>query len=266
MKPILKINPPETKKAGFTRTDLIASVGMVLLLGMVLGYAYTGERGRMARCSWNLKALGKAMHGYAAEHGGMLPPAAVNVGKYQSTWDLEVFTYLKPGLAQDNNAELAQIVPRYFVCPSDRAAHRGTPRSYAMGSNDMTAAHWPADAGTTSGCGLNWDKPAVLRLLNEEALKKPESLPGVKLAGIPAPADTVLLTDMIAPDNLMGKVPLASISGSQQQRQPLADAGMNYHHGGFNYLMVDGHVEWLSPLQTGAIDGTAGIWTLKKGD
>ena len=254
------------RAGGFTRLDLATVVGLALLLGSWIGYSYLGERGRVARCTGNLNALGKAMHNYAGEHDEMLPPAAVNVEKYQTTWDLEVFTYLKPGLATESNTKLAQAVPHYFACPSDRLPHSGTMRSYAMSSNDMTIQNWPPGADSATGVGLNWDKQTVSRLLNEDALKVPKLLPGIKLADILAPAETVLLAEMIAPDNVLGKVQLASVSGTFQQRQSLPDGGAKFHYGRLNYLMVDGHVEWLSALQTGALDGKAGIWTLKKGD
>ena len=57
------------------------------------------------------------------------------------------------------------------------------------------------------------------------------------------------------------------MSGSGAQKDGLRTPAeqQRFHLGRLNYLMVDGHVELLSPLQTGSFDGTAGIWTVKKG-
>jgi len=186
----------------------------------------------------------------------------VILGKYETSWDLAVFRYLTPGQAKENNAAQAQTVSRTFACPSDHLPHAGAVRSYSMGSNNMTLQNWPPGPNTATGVGLNWDKASIQRLLGEDVPEKPESLPGVKLADIPSPARTVLLTEMLSPDNAMGKYLLASISGSAQQRQALTNAGVNIHHVRLNYLMVDGHVEPLSLLQ--AFDGSGGIWTLKQ--
>jgi prepilin-type processing-associated H-X9-DG protein len=250
----------------FTRLDMAVLIGMAALLLAWFGIGQVGERGRTLHCAWNLAALGKAMHRYANEHDDALPAAGVNVGQYQTSWDLRLLPYRAPGLAKQNNEELARTVSRFFSCPSDKIWHRGSTRSYAMGSNDMTLQNWPPGGDSATGVGLNWDKPAVLRLLNEDALKQPEILPGVKLADIPVPAKTVLLTELIVPNNVIGSYQAASVSGCVQQQQPFPDGGAKFHGGRFNYLMVDGHVELLTPLQTGAFDGTGGIWTLKKGD
>lgn len=250
----------------FTRLDLIVVMGLVVLLSAWFGMGRVGERGRMARCAGNLAALGRAMHGYANEHDGALTAANINLGNFQSSWDMQVFPYLKPGLAGANDARLAQIVPRFFACPSDKVSRRGPVRSYAMGGNDMAPENWPPGRDSETGVGLWWDKHTVLSLLDEEALKKPESLPALKLSSIPAPADTVLLTEFIDPNNTLGGIQLTAVFGTSQQRRIFKDGGAQFHHGRFNYVMADGHVESLSPLQTGAFDGTAGIWSLKKGN
>jgi len=257
---------PGRQPGGFTRVDLVVGVGVVLGLMAWLGWAFLGENGRRARCAGNLAAIGRAMQGYAGDHGGMLPPASVNVGKVQTTWDLTIVPFLVPGQGADNNSQLAVTVPRFYACPSDHLAHSGTIRSYSMGNNDMTLQNWPPGPHAATGVGLTWDKASVSRLLGDDALQQPEALPGVKLSAIPDPANTVLVAEMIAPDNTLGKFPWATVSGSGRLGQALPDGGASFHGGRFNYLMVDGHVEPLSTLQAGAVDGQAGIWTIKEGD
>jgi len=248
----------------FTRLDLVVLIGLVVLLVSWIGLGRVGERGRMIRCAGNLAALGKAMHGYAKEHNGTLPAAGISLGQTQSSWDMQVYPYLNPGVDKSDNDRLAKTIPQFFVCPSDKAPHQGKPRSYAMGGNDMTPEHWPPGRDSATGVGLWWDRRTVLSLLDEDALKTPETLPAVRLSDVPFPADTVLLAEFIDPNNTMAGTRQASVLGTSQQRQFFKDGGAKFHRGQFNYLMVDGHVETLSPLQTGAFDGSAGIWSLKK--
>lgn len=258
------------RQSAFTRVDLLALIVVVLLLGVWFGSAYLGEHGRTIRCERNLSALGKAMHGYANENNDAIPNAGINLGRTQSSWDVKLFPYLKPDLAKSKGAyeqrELRLAVSPFFVCPSDSANHREAPRSYAMGGNDMLPDHWPPGQDSATGVGLWWDKRTVLSLLDSDALKNPESLPVIKLSSVPDPADTLLLSEFIDPNNNLGSTRQVTVLGTSQQRQFFNDGGAHFHHGKFNYLMVDGHVESLSPLQTGSFDGSAGIWSLKKGN
>jgi prepilin-type processing-associated H-X9-DG protein len=226
----------------------------------------SGESKRVAQCAANLSALGKAMHDYAHANNNALPAAGMDLGGVKSSWDTKLFEYLKPGLAKSDNDELLEVVPQFYVCPSDNTAHTGLPRSYAMGGNDMSPEQWPPGRNSATGVGLWWDKRTVLSLLDEDALENPDLLPAVRLLDVPAPGDTVLVTEFIGGDNLLRGNRMTSVLGTSQQRQNLRDGGARFHFGKFNYLMVDGHVEALSPLQTGSFDGTAGIWSLKKGD
>jgi prepilin-type processing-associated H-X9-DG protein len=256
---------PATKRA-FSRIDLLAVILVVAVLGVRAGMTRSGETKRIAECAHNLSALGKAMHRYADEHVNALPAAGMDLGGAQSSWDTTLFAELEPGLAKSDSDELLEEVPKFYVCPSDDTRHTGLPRSYSMGGNDMSPEQWPPGRDSATGVGLWWDKRTVLTLLDEDALEKPDSLPAVSLSDVPAPGDTVLLTEFIGGDNLLRGNRMTSVLGTSQQRQNFKDGGARFHGGKFNYLMVDGHVEPLSPLQTGSFDGTAGIWSLKKGN
>jgi prepilin-type processing-associated H-X9-DG protein len=248
----------------FTRLDLIVLLVLITVLLAFIGLGRTGERGRVARCAGNLAALGDAMQSYVHEHNGALPTAGISLGKFQSSWDMQVFPYLGSGLDKASNQKLAETVPRFFACPSDKAPHRGKMRSYAMGGNDMAPKNWPPGQESATGVGLWWDWQTVTTLADDDALKKPDTLPTLALSTIPVPTDTVLLTELIDPNNSMAGTGQTRVIGAGQQRQVFKDGGAQFHYGKFNYLMADGHVEKLSPLQTGSFDGTAGIWSMKK--
>jgi prepilin-type processing-associated H-X9-DG protein len=186
----------------------------------------------------------------------------VNMDKVQTTWDLDLAPYLDGGAGKDDSGEAASKAQRHFLCPSDKMTHSGVARSYAMSGHDMSPQNWPAAAEAVTGVGLKWDKAAVQTLLDEKALGTPEALPRVKVSDIPRPARTVLVAEYIAAENTMGKFASATVSGGAQQLQGSQGGGV--HRWRFNYLMVDGHVESFSPLQSGSLDGKGGIWTIKQ--
>ena len=251
------------RTSAFSRVDLLAVLFMVALLGTWLVVGRMGEYGRTARCAANLAALGKAMQNYADENAESLPAAGIDLNKTQTCWDKKILPYLKAGKAGATSERFFESAPRFFVCPSDSAPHKQTPRSYAMNGNDMWPDDWPPGPDSATGVGLWWNQQTVSTLLPDQAPQKPEALPTVKLSVIPDPANTLLLTELISSTNLLGSLGQATVFESTQELPASKDKGVPFHHGKFNYLMVDGHVESLTVLQT---SGVGGIWTLKKGE
>jgi prepilin-type processing-associated H-X9-DG protein len=254
---------PKTERA-FSRIDLIAVIVVLMVLGGWLALAYTGENGRIAHCARNLSTLGRAMQTYADHNQGALPPAGIDWGKNQISWDMKLQPYLQTG--KPGTEQSFATMPRFFFCPSDNAQHTGTPRSYAMGANDMSPDHWPPGPDSATGVGLWWDAHTMPPLLGDMTTQKAEQLPVVKLSDISHPANTVLLTEFIDPNNNLGSTRQTSVSGPFQQRQFFTDGGASFHHGRFNYLMVDGHVELLSPLQAITPGARGNIWNIRKSD
>ena len=253
----------------FSRVDLLAVIFTTTLLVAWVVVTHVGAIGRQVRCASNLSALGKAMHEYANEHDDGLPAASINCGSKQSSWDLKLLPYLMPGLAKANSGDLFAQAPRWIVCPSDisgNATQGHTPRSYAMPVNDMAANNWPPSPESATGVGLDWNDGNAAALGGPDAT--PEKLPAVKLSIVTNPAHTGLLTEFIDPINHMGSYQAASVWNPIEQ-QGFFNANTNHdycHRGEFNYLMVDGHVERLSALQTGSLASGAGIWSIRKGD
>jgi len=255
-------SPRLGRNCGFTRADLVMAAALACFLGVWAWSFSIGEQGRAVRCAWNMRGLGKAMGQYAGIHGGALPAAGVSLDKVQTTWDLELLPLLQVGSGKTDSSDFARKAQRNFLCPSDGLTHSGAVRSYAMAGHDMTPRNWPPGPDIYTGVGLKWDKAAVQSLLGDEALKSPESLPGFKVSDIALPSATVLVAEYIAAENTLGKFQSATVSGGAQQFQGLPKGGI--HGGTFNYLMADGRVERLSPLQTGSMDGKGGIWSIKK--
>lgn len=249
----------------FTRLDLMVCVFAAFMLAGWFGSGHLGERGRIARCANNLAFLGQLTQEYANDHVGSLPPASIE--SKQLAWDMQIAPYLAPGQVKNG-------IDPFFLCPSDHLS-RPRPRSYAMSAHDMARENWPPGSDNDTGVGLVWNNDGIKRLLGEGAVTNAtaniDSLAMVKLSSIPAPADALLYTDFIHRDNNLKGVKRAVVPSPGEQLESFKGDGTQFHRGRFNYLMVDGHVELLSPLQTGSSGGYDagehhGIWTIKAGD
>lgn len=251
----------ETGKAAFTRADLVCCIFVTCLLVGCFGFKHTGERARMVTCAHNLKLLGQLTQLYANDHNHGLPPATVDASRI--AWDMQIAPYLTP--TQTKNG-----FDFYFQCPSDTLARR-RPRSYAMIEHNMKPENWPPGPENHTGVGLVWNNSRIKDLAGDkalDALKKDnfEPLSLVKMSWLPAPADTAVLTELVHRDNNLKGIAKATVLSTEEQRAPFEGNAHKFHDGKYNYLMADGHVELLSPLETASLDGSEGIWTIAKGD
>jgi len=262
-------------RAGFSLVDLLVLVVLLGLLGGWIAHAHTGERGRIARCAGNLEALGRAMQSFDNEHNDGLPPAAIDLEKTRIGWYADLFPYLDPKWAQAVSEYDKQqhwwVLQPWFLCPSDPGKRGGHPCSYAMPAHAMTSENWPPSSANATGIGLWWDETTVSALLGSDMVTKaeqdPEVLPRLKLSVLPDPANTSLLTELIARDNTLNNITNTRVEGVEEQQALYKGNLKRFHFGRFNYLMADGHVELLTGLQTGGGgDAPAGIWTIKTGD
>lgn len=297
-----RVNPAAIWRArGFSRMDLSVTIAVVACLVAWLAMTRLGERGRIATCARNLAILGQAIHSDAVDYKNELVPAGIDVGgvmgKSRMSWDMELYPYLNPQLAKSSAPDawgqlMLASAPR-FHCPSDHYDRGANPRTYAMAARDMTKG-WPPTTEDQTGVGLWWNHRTVLAALGENAWEpiqaNPETLPRLSLGVVSDPANTLILTELLARDNLLGSTEATRLFNPNAQRglpfiQNIkghsvelggsgvdADAAFDggparYHFGRFNYLMADGHVELLTALQTGGIGyPAAGIWTIKAGD
>ena len=235
-------------------------IGLVVFLGYWFGLSRFGERGRVAKCAANLAVLGRAMQEFSNDHGDALPPAIIDM--QQVTWDARIATYLPANQARHG-------IDPLFKCPSDQLPHART-RSYTMSAHNMRNENWPIGPENATGVGLIWNQESISRLLGEPAIRTAatnmDCLAMLKRSTIPAPASTVVLTELINSDNNLKGTRWAVIgdaadtSAAGQQLEQLLHSQIRIHEGRYNYLMLDGHVERLSPLQAGALK----IWNIRK--
>jgi prepilin-type processing-associated H-X9-DG protein len=263
----------KTRREAFSRTDLAVFAFIILLLGVWFVRGHTGEQARITRCANNLMMLGKAMHDYTGDHQDELPAAVIDLGMTHISWDTRLFPYLIANSESATNdfAKMQQVheIAHWFFCPSDPSHHDKLPRSYAMAEHDMTLNDWPPSSNSYSGPGLFWDSYWTTNVLStddaEKAALNPDLLPKMKLSDIPAPADTLLLTEYINPINDLQGMGYARVGSVNDQRAAFHGDSSSFHYGKFNYLFVDGHVEFLSGEQTGSPGGRSGIWSLRPG-
>ena len=263
------------KKAGvtaaFTRTDVFVTVGVVCLLGMLVwaGIAVAGEKRRIFFCASHLKTLGRAFAEYVQEHQDVLPPAVVMEGTNSTSWDREIAGYLdakwdKRKSPEQQKAAVAKIATT-FKCPSDREP-RGDAnvRSYSMPMYDVNRAGWPPKPDSVGGLGLYLDAKNLASLRTTEPAGIAGGLPGIKTSLAGAPADTALLVERISILNALWATRFACTESSEEQFDAKTFSAREFHGGKMNYLMLDGHVEFMAPKQSRRFMG--GVWTLRQGD
>jgi hypothetical protein len=243
-------------ESAFTRPDLLAVISLLVLLFGWLALSLTGERGREVRCAANLAVLGQATQDFAADHRDALPFAMAE--PRQMTWDGLIAPYLP------KRRVIARGLDAFFRCPSDTLPHART-RSYAMSAHDMHPENWPPGPANATGLGLMWGNESLNRLLTDaqrQAAANPDTLNWMKRSFVPQPARTVLLTELINPDNNLKGVNWAGVAGPAAQIEQLVH-GRRSHGACCQYLMLDGRTEMLSPLAT-ASGSEGGIWNIDK--
>jgi prepilin-type N-terminal cleavage/methylation domain-containing protein/prepilin-type processing-associated H-X9-DG protein len=230
---------------------------------------------------------------------------ATTTATREMTWDSLLHRYIGGKLTEDQlwnprgSLSLAQEL-KVLKCPSDmspRPAVLVPPlpvyrRSYAMPRymtsegklEDGSPAPWPPSADSQTGVGLNWYPTSPLWNQADDAIgdgslahPRPSQQLAVKGSMIREPTGTILLTERIHVENMMMFAIRQDIRNAEDHvatgpgtvfAPPYFYPPAAKHHGGrFNYLMVDGHVEFLLPGKTTSDLGSQrGMWSIKAGD
>lgn len=276
------------KSGGFGRLDLIAVLAVLFGLAVFMSAIEFHLRNPAThiRCALNLKELGVAMAIYEKDNDERLPYAFIKPEKdsdrNSKVWDGLIFP-----LIPLNSAGLAQ--KHLFRCPADTIPRTGdrSQRTYAMPAHDMTAEDWPPGPDNDTGVGLFWEagKPGLADITNlthdansleaNGNARSTYAIPAFRLSIIPAPASTLLLTENARPANILFSPSGATIRGPSQHVQTRLVDIENYHGARVNYLLIDGHVEFLNPQDSvGRGDSESGnsrkgypdIWTVRRDD
>jgi prepilin-type N-terminal cleavage/methylation domain-containing protein/prepilin-type processing-associated H-X9-DG protein len=199
---------------------------------------------------------------------------------------------------------------KVILCPQDKtsvptwytSATRNK-RSYAMpryiqGNSAATTVPWPPAPSAQTGVGLSWNfgngnttssdnpwntiDPVPTAYTNSTPLQVPRRQYGIYTAMLRDSSETILLTERIHIGNVMGHPDEARIDDSNGHIQSgtvtSADGSYTYPsandfhpNGSWNYLMGDGHVEFMAPGKTlGSTNSDrakrTGMWTILPND
>lgn len=275
---------------GFTRKDLIVTVASISLLGLLMIplIAKIRPKSKTSVCADNLRALGSATALYSEDNATRLPFAYLHMDNRNIiSWDRLVSPFIKLEAIQSVGAKRTgadSATGRLLRCPSDplgpaewAARYKLERRTYAMPRHDMQPANWPPGQQNATGIGLHWkfdpsgkSKPPA-HTFDPDKLGEMVSL---KTSMIPAPLDTILLTEQANSNNIVANSSGSVITRSADHTDAKVFSPDDLHRSRFNYLMIGGQVELLLPAQTvgktgkagEAIGGHKGMWTIKAGD
>lgn len=275
---------------GFTRKDLIVAVASVSLLGLLMIPLVTKlkPKSKSAVCADNLRALGAATALYSDDNSARLPFAFLHLDNRNIiSWDRLVSPFVKLEASQSVGTKRTgadSATGKLLRCPADplgsaewATRYKLERRTYAMPRHDMQLANWPPGPKNGTGIGLHWkfdpsgkSKPPA-HSYDPEKLGEMVSL---KMSMVPAPLDTILLTEQASSNNIMGNSSGSVITRSADHTDAKVLSPDDLHGSRFNYLMIGGQVELLLPAQTvgktgkagEAIGGHKGMWTIKAGD
>jgi prepilin-type N-terminal cleavage/methylation domain-containing protein/prepilin-type processing-associated H-X9-DG protein len=181
----------------------------------------------------------------------------------------------------DRNNHRSYSMPRYITSanlpwPPSPVSNAGVGLSWNFGNGNMTSSDNPWNsvdipAGPSdyvSGTGI--------------PTRRPRSQPGIYSSIVREQDGTILLAERVHVNNLMGHPDVATIDNSNEHMATGTVTGqgiaytypneVDYHpNGWYNYLFMDGHVEFLSPLKTLGTTNTtrttrSGMWTIRVND
>lgn len=133
--------PAAGARGGYTLVELLVVIAVLALLA-ALGLGALDrvrESGNSAACLKNLRQIGAAAHGYAADNNGVLPAmneGSKGSGNYRYNWAQRLAPYL--GITGEVDL-WSPAIPKVFKCPSDHhaPAKTGVWLSYGWNFHDF---------------------------------------------------------------------------------------------------------------------------------
>ena len=247
----------------FTLIELLVVIAIIAILAAMLlpALGKAREMGKTISCAGKLKQLGIAQLSYAGDNFDYIPYGGLIDGSSQTSWDDLLGTsydgrQLTPAKAAQSAFNLSNTKqPSLYVCSSDytgKDSPTSVHRSYSMNRGCfLSGIASYRDGGPTSIFGVT----------NIATLPTTPWSARLTLSTIKRPAKVLLLTEYFTKNNMLG---CASGSVLDSPSQQLTD-NLTVHQGRCNYLLLDGHIETLRPIDSTApgcfLTTPYGIWT-----
>jgi prepilin-type N-terminal cleavage/methylation domain-containing protein/prepilin-type processing-associated H-X9-DG protein len=225
------------KRAGFSLIELLIVIVIIAVLAAFLFPALNSarERSRQAACANNLGQIGKSLSIYIDD------------------WD-EIFPDLKSAplkITLDPYLKTRSV----WLCPSNPVG-TASPWSYVSyqgsgpKSNSLSWTNWP-------NIPYSYE-PSYALFTGEYGIVSDDSslaYPPRSLQDVPNPTDTIALYECVFGSGFphywsQFLKPNARYLSYGSGEADLGKLLPTWHHGGGNWLFMDGHVKWMKPIQT----------------
>lgn len=302
------------EQTAFTLIELLVVIAIIGILAAILlpVLSKAKTRAQASKCMGNLKQMGSGTLLYLEDNSDKLMLGGlryrVNGTPYHFAWDDLLQSYVGGSMnaaQRMQDGAPALVAPALLRCPSDKVAitntaatpAAGARRSYAMPEHNMGAIEipagagvppnsWPPNSSNKTGVGLRYDASVGAPSgwdANADPIngaRDPGYQAAIVVSLVQDSGGTILITERIDPDNIVGRWQ-DSVLGRANNHigtvpgQTTAQASKALHNDSFNYLMVDGHVEFLIPEATLSRTNNAavgpqtrqdGMWSILAGD